>query len=285
MRQQSAWRARLGAVLLAGGLLWLAGCNGSAPKPNEIIARVGENYLTREVLQALVPKNIDEAQREVFMKRQVEQWIDNQILAEKAREEGFSLAAEDRWKINNLEAEILAAKYLDDKLKTQLPVTDKEVEDYYNAHQDEFVRSEDEVHLVHLYSEQNDNAIFQEIRQSQSLLEVIKKNLLDQRQLTYVTEPNGDLGYVPLSRLDEQFQKAIRGNKTGLIYGPIRANEGYHFLQVLDRQPAGSTRAMELVENDIQLKLQIARRFQKIRLLKENLRKDFPVETFYENIL
>ncbi|MCB0295159.1 MAG: hypothetical protein KDG51_07950, partial [Calditrichaeota bacterium] len=104
----------------------------------------------------------------------------------------------------NLEAEILAAKYLDDKLKTQLPVTDKEVEDYYRAHQDEFVRSEDEVHLVHLYSEQNDNAIFQEIRQSQSLLEVIKKNLLDQRQLTYVTEPNGDLGYVPVSRLDER---------------------------------------------------------------------------------
>ncbi|MCB0295160.1 MAG: hypothetical protein KDG51_07955, partial [Calditrichaeota bacterium] len=81
MKKQSAWRVSICAALLAGGILWLPGCGDSAPKPNEIIARVGENYLTREVLQALVPKNIDESQREIFMKRQVEQWIDNQILA------------------------------------------------------------------------------------------------------------------------------------------------------------------------------------------------------------
>lgn len=232
----------------------------------------------------LIPENLNAEDRKFFMKRVIEQWIDNQTLARKARQEGIELSTRDQWQLNNLETDMLATKYLDSKIKVNFMPTDKDIEDYYNANQEQFKRRYDEVHLIHVYFEQLDKTIQGEIRQSKSLLDVIKKNYLD-RQINRVMEPNGDLGYVPEDQIRDKFRQAIRGTKTGVIYGPIRADDGYHYLQVLDRQPAGSIRDLDLVRDEITTYLRVAKRHQAIKLLKEETRKEFSVETFYDNIL
>jgi parvulin-like peptidyl-prolyl isomerase len=264
-------------------ILLLVGCKGTAPQ-RDIVAKVDDVYLTRDIVMTLIPENLNAEDRKFFMKRVIEQWIDNQTLARKARQEGIELSTKDQWQLNNLETDMLATKYLDSKIKVNFMPTDKDIEDYYNANQEQFKRRYDEVHLIHVYFEQLDKTIQGEIRQSKSLLDVIKKNYLD-RQINRVMEPNGDLGYVPEDQIRDKFRQAIRGTKTGVIYGPIRADDGYHYLQVLDRQPAGSIRDLDLVRDEITTYLRVAKRHQAIKLLKEETRKEFSVETFYDNIL
>jgi hypothetical protein len=263
---------------------FISGCKNGGSQGKEIVAKVGNDYLTRDVVLSLTPNTLNGEDREFFIKRIIEQWIDNQTLARKAVEEGFELTAKEHWQIGNLEADMLATKYLDTKMKLNYLVTDKEIEDYYEANQNQFKRQFEEVHLVHLYFEQLDKTIAKEIRQSKSLLEVITKNYLD-RQINRIIEPNGDLGYVPLAQIRDKFQKAFSRKKTGVIYGPIKSEDGYHYLQVLDRQPAGSIRSLELVRDEITTYLQVAKRHQAIKILKEEIRKEFKVETFYDNIL
>jgi len=262
----------------------MAGCNGTAPQARDIVAKVDDAYLTRDIVITLIPENLNGKDREFFMKRVIEQWIDNQTLAQKASQEGIELSAKDEWQLNNIEIDMLATKYLDSKIKTNFMPTDKDIEDYYNANPEQFKRRYDEVHLVHVYFEQLDKTIQREIRQSKSLLDVITKNYLD-RQINRVMEPNGDLGYLPMDQMRDKFKKAIRGTKTGVIYGPIRTDDGYHYLQVLDRQPAGSIRDLEIVRDEVITYLKVAKRHQAIKLLKEETRKEFSVETFYDNIL
>lgn len=261
-----------------------AGCKGTAPQERDIVAKVDNAYLTRDIVMALIPENLNGEDREFFLKRIVEQWIDNQTLAQKARQEGIELSAKDEWQLSNLTTDMLATKYLDSKIKENFIPTDKDVEDYYNANPEQFKREYNEVHLVHVYFEQLDKTISGEIRRSKSLMDVIEKNYLD-RQINRVLEPNGDLGYVPEDQLRDKFKQAIRGTKTGVIYGPIRADGGYHYLQVLDRQKAGAIRNLDLVRNEIIIYLKVAKRHQAIKLLKEKTRKEFSVETFYDNIL
>lgn len=261
----------------------LAGCKGTAPQ-RDIVAKVDDAYLTRDIVMTMIPENLNAEEREFFMKRVIEQWIDNQTLAQKARQEGMELSAKDQWQINNLETNMLATKYLDSKIKTNFMPTDKDIEDYYNANPEQFKRKYDEVHLVHVYFEQLDKTIQAEIRQSESLLDVIKKNYLD-RQINRVMEPNGDLGYLAEDQIRDKFRQAIRGTKTGLIYGPIRADDGFHYLQVLDRQPAGTIRDLDIVRDEITTYIKVAKRHRAIKLLKEETRKEFTVETFYDNIL
>jgi peptidyl-prolyl cis-trans isomerase C len=263
---------------------FLSACNSSGPQGKEIVAKIGDNYLTRDVVLSLTPNTLTGADREYFIKRIIEQWIDNQTLALKALQEDYELTTKENWQIQNLEADMLAAKYLNTKMKLNYHVTDQEIEDYYQANQDQFKRQFDEVHLIHLYFEQLDKTIASEIRKSKSLMDIIKKNYMD-RQINRVIEPNGDLGFVPLAQIRDKFRKTIGRKKTGVIYGPIKSEDGYHYVQVLDRQPAQSIRSLELIRDEIITYLQVAKRHRAIKILKEEIRKEFNVETFYDNIL
>lgn len=267
---------------LVGILLALViACGPETPPETEIVARVGTRYLTRDQVQALLPREVTGPERKTLIRRIVENWVDTQSLALAARDEGVTLSAVDEWHLENLESEQMATRYMDRKLRLNFPVTDTEIEDYYNEHPEEFVRDADEVHLVHLYFEKLDNAIVKEIREASSLETVIQQNY---HQASRVEEPNGDLGYVAVERLRPEFQRAIRGRKTGLIYGAIKTADGYHYLQVLDRQSAGTTRALELVRDDIIVQLQLEKRQQFLQELKTSARRDYDAETHYNHI-
>ena len=84
--------------------LW--SCQEDRIQSGEIVARVGGDYLLRDTVLSLVPEGLSGEKREFFIKRVVEQWIENQTLAKKAINEGFELTQKDRWHIENIEAEI-----------------------------------------------------------------------------------------------------------------------------------------------------------------------------------
>ena len=259
-------------------------CQGDRPPEEEIIARVGDAYLTRSVIQNLTPDNIEGENRTFFIRQVVEQWIENQILAQTAAKDGIRFSDLEQWQVDKLKSEILANKFIATRLPYDIKVTDKEAESYYNENKDQFRRNHNEVHLIHLYFKELDQAVVKEIKQTSTLTDVIKKNYFN-LQVNQIIERNGDLGYLPERQLRLEFQKAIKGEKTGGIYGPIKTGDGFHFLQVMDRQPAGSTRKLSLVRPEIVERLTVLKRIQMTRELKDESRKNIEVETFYNNIL
>lgn len=258
-------------------------CGKNKPDSAEVVARVDDAYLTRETVNSMIPEKIDDENRKSLVKSLIEKWVDQQVMAKTAQNEGIELTPHDEWQIEGVQSEIYATKLISKKIPNDFNITDKEIEDYYQANQKLFERENDEVHIAHLYLEKLDKAITTEIKQSNSLNNVIEKNFLD-RQINRVIEPNGDLGYVEVDKLRPEFKRAIRGTKTGIIYGPIRAGEGYHYLQVLDRKPANSVRRLELVRDEITNLLKIEKRQSMIKKYKESLKNDFSIETFLSNI-
>jgi parvulin-like peptidyl-prolyl isomerase len=274
---------RLILVTLLGVLLCIIGCQNKRPDSRKVIARVGNEYLTRDIINELIPENITEEERDIFQKNLIDRWIEKQILRQAALDEGIEFSQRDNWQLENLKMDIFAQKLLNSKISAAETATDKEIEDYYSANQGSFTRDKDEVHIVQLFLEKLDRTIRNEITKSNSLQDVIEKNFLIQ-QINNIVEPNGDLGYVEIASLRPVFARAIRGKKTGIIYGPIKTSDGYHYIQVLDRQEAGSVRELDLVRDEIIKQIKIEKRQQKIRALKEQLKKDADVETFYTNL-
>lgn len=272
------------AIMLS--LSWLAFftyCQNNKPLPAEIVARVGDAYLTKTTVLELLPPNLPESDKPYYIQKIVETWIDRQVLFQSARQSGVKLSPIDEFQIETLRQELLNFRFLNQTLPKEVLITDQEIEDYYQHNQVDFVRDEDEVHLVHLFLEKLDRAIVKEIRETKLLMDVIKKNYMD-RQITPVREKNGDLGYVPLPNLRPEFRKAIRGTKTGVIYGPIRTGDGYHYLQVLDRQKKGTVRSLELVVDEIRTRLRMEKQQAALGALKASLRNQIEIETFFSNI-
>ena len=264
--------------------LLAAGCSEKQPGPGEVVARVGDKLLLREVVVQLIPENLSGTEREYFIKQIVEEWVDSHTFAAAALSEGLSLNARDAWQVERLEAEMLSNYFLTQKLRGNPHVTDEEIEDYYKDNPAQFRRNQDEAHLIHLYFEQLDKTLVREIRNSENLMTIIESNYLDM-QITRAAEPNGDLGYISMETLRPEFRKKLRIIKTGKIYGPIKTGAGYHYLQLIDFQKAGTQRGLALASDEIRNILQVSKRKAQTRALRVETRKEYNAETFYENIL
>ncbi len=274
---------RIGSLLFLflWGTFW-GSCQKEQVPEIEIVARVGDEVLTRDQLLQWMPHNVQEDQKELLLRQYVDLWVRNTLLAHAAREEKIELTPYQQWALMNVEKEMLAQKYLDARLPQKLRVTDEELVNYYEKHKEEFRRDDEEVHLVQLFLETLDRAIAKDIRESEYLMDVIKKNYLDS-QMTRLMEKNGDLGYVPVSEIRKEIQRLVKNGRTGKIYGPIQIEGGYYYFQMLDRQPKGSYRSLDLVKDEIRLRLLNIKRLQERDKLVKKLQANSDVEIHLEH--
>lgn len=263
--------------------LVLFGCHSEKVAEIDVVARVENHYLTRSQLDDWLPPGLEKNQKDAVARQYIERWVQRTTLYLSAREEGITLSPYEQWSLDNLKQEMLADKYLREKQPQKIIVTDEEISNYYKENQEEFVREQSEVNLIQLFLENLDKAIAREIRESKSLLKVIRKNYLD-KQENRLLETNGDLGYVPLNSLRKEVLRYAKNGKTGKIYGPIRLASGYYYFQMMDKQPKGSYRSLDLVKEQIKLRLMnIKRKKINENLAKKNL-ENYRVEIFPEHV-
>lgn len=264
-------------------LFLILNCQNNSVPAIEIVAKAGDQYLTRDELSNWIPQDIPEEQKEILSRQYIDRWVQKTVLALTAMDDGMSLTPYEKWSLESLQKEMLAQKYLDAKLPKEIIITDQEISTYYDERKDQFIRSEDEVHLIQLFLENLDRAIAEEIREEQALLEVIKRNYLD-TQINRIVEKNGDLGYVPVKNLRKEIARSVKKGRTGRIYGPINIEKGYYYFQMMDRQKAGSYRSLDLVEEEIRLRLVSIKREKLADELSEKLKNTYEVEIFPEHI-
>lgn len=258
-------------------------CQNNSVPAIEIVAKVGDQYLTRDELINWMPQDIPEEQKDILSRQYIDRWVQKTMLALTAEDDGMSLTPYEKWSLESLQKEMLAQKYLNSKLPKDIIITDQEISTYYDEKKEQFIRNEDEVHLVQLFLENLDRAIAEEIREQKSLLEVIKKNYLD-TQINRIVEKNGDLGYVPVENLRKEIARTIKNGRTGRIYGPINIEKGYYYFQMMDKQKAGSFRSLDLVQDEIRLRLVSIKREKLADELSEKLKDTYVVEVFPEHI-
>jgi len=67
--------------------------------------------------------------------------------------------------------------------------------------------------------------------------------------------------------------------KTGTISRPIKSEYGYHYVQLLDLQKPDAIKDLEIVRDEIILRIKIEKRNSEIGRLKQQLRADFSIQT------
>lgn len=257
-------------------------CSNKHELPPELVAQVNDSYLVKDNINSRVPVNLQEDTKLSMKKVLIKQWVEEEIIYQTAVKEGFRLNENEQFQVENYEKSLIIQHYLDAKLNINYKVPDKDIEDYYNDNRKEFIRKEDEVHVIHLLIENKDKAIFDEISDTKNLQEIIDKHYYDIRS-TY-ERPNGDLGYVPTESLPQIIQRAVRNQKTGSISKPLKSNDGYHFIQLKDKQKKGSQIDLELIKDEIVRRLKWQMRGQEQTRLMDELRSKFQVQTYLSKV-
>jgi len=263
--------------LLVTGLLLAAGCSREDSNKRDVVAQVNTAMITSSELEDAIPQDITNEVKLALKRNLMEKWIEDEIFFQTALEEGLALSEKEKIQIRNYERSLLIKKFLESHLSNNFKILDQEIEDYYNVHKNEFTWDDEYVHIIHLVMDNDDAGIKTEIRGSKDLLEVIRKNFLDQQ--TTPERPIGDIGYQKLNEFPDEIVKKIKTMRTGNISGPLKTKYGYHYIQLLDRQNKGDTKELDLVRGEIIMRLQLSKRNEEIENLKRELRPRFTIQT------
>jgi peptidyl-prolyl cis-trans isomerase D len=132
------------------------------------------------------------------------------------------------------------------KIADTIQVTDAQVQDYYNAHKDEY-RTPERVHARHmLLSTANKpkdevpkiqaqaEALLKQIKGGADFADTAKKNSQDPGS----AQKGGDLGWVSRGQMVKNFEDAVFTLKPNEISNVVTTEYGFHIIQVLEKQPA-----------------------------------------------
>ncbi len=223
-----------------------AACNNpSAQSP--IIARVGEAELTQADLAVGLPAGL-ENESETASNHFVENWVRQELLYQEALARKLDQNVRIQYLVEQTRRDLLVAALLDLEFDgRKVEVTEPMVKEYYQQHREEFLRTEKEIRVRHILvaSGRDAQARRQDLLQgSYSFEEVARAHSLDEK----TKFAGGDLGY--FSPEDNPVMwDACRELFLNRLSKPVRTQYGYHIVEVLDRQEAGTFKDLEQVRS------------------------------------
>ncbi len=244
--------ARVLALVLAAAPLLLASCTLES-RP---LARVGPSTITvGEFLEAArasgnaYPQNPDSAKLVLL-----DELVRRELLRLEARQRGLIPPEESMRAAREAEDAALMREMTSRFAPTNLPVSQAELERYY-----EWSKTESHVRLIHAQSD----ALLLHARERIEAGEDFTSVAL-RMNTTGVVQPDGDFGYVPGGAMPEPLDGLLRNAPLNQVIGPVRVGSDAWFLaQVSDRRQRDVPPLAEIAP---QLEQQIRVRKQRLLL-------------------
>ena len=231
--------------------LLLLSCEGRREK-GEVIAKVGDEVLTLEMLDEIIPSQYKERIGAAEKKGFVLRWINNEVLYQEAVRRNLDRDPLLRQQLKRLEKELLVSKLIELETKNHVRVTEEEVKRYYQDHREDFLREEDEFRLLHFLTKTREGAyrIRRELLKGMSPEGFIHRGSINRALISYE-----DTGYVTLGQMEPEVAKVVLEIGIGRVSRPIKTKLGYHVIKLLDKKRRGTPRGLELVRKQIEARI------------------------------
>ncbi len=148
-----------------------------------------------------------------------------------------------------LKRDLSVQKLFNKEITSHIAISDRDVNDFYNANKSSFNFPEPQVHLAQILVTPNPDPSVRNLKGDKEMLSVRLKQGEDFAQVAQnfsedsTSAPNGgDLGFVPESALEKatpELRKAIEAATPGQVTSVLRTAEGYRIFKIFSKEPAG----------------------------------------------
>lgn len=243
---------------------------------NKVLAKVNGREITEADIQLAVQKFPREKQSfllsEQGKQQLLEQLVSFELYYNYGKEVGMENLEEFKERLAIVEREILTQMAIE-KVINEVEVTDKEVEEYYEANKEMF-KTGDTVVASHILvdSEELAKEVMVKINGGLAFEEAAEK---------YSTCPSkaqgGNLGRFGKGQMVPEFEEAAFKIEVGVLSEPVKTQFGYHLIKVEDKQEA-SVRTFNEVKDMIKSQIFQERQNFKYMSFTEELKKKYSVE-------
>lgn len=275
-------------ILLLGMTLAFSACN-SSPKSdaNNVLARVGKEYLTIQNAANAIPDFVTKRDSIGALKRYRDEWVQDQILLQEAYRLGLDQKEEVRDKLEKARKEILqqALKtYIIGSLEGDEAISDQEARSYYQTHKDKFALNEKFVRFRHMRTgtSADARAAKRDLLYAVPWPEVARKYAIHPKAVIQDSKQ-----YWPLSMAANNVD--IMNRYLHIIghmeISPIQRVDGvYHFVQLIDERAKGEHPDLEWLIGQIKDWMLLNKRSRYFKSYVQNLylkaQSNNEVETF-----
>jgi peptidyl-prolyl cis-trans isomerase SurA len=263
----------------------------SISNPSEREARAGG--IRREVLDRLVQDQLllqqatelkltvsgDEIDRAIEQIRR-DYGLSDAQLKDELRKQGQTMAS---YRLNT-KREILKYRVLNIAVGSKINVGDSEVHSYYDRHMKSANLQVRASHIFIAIPENADNAtVLEREKLARSLLaraqagEDFAKLAREYSEDGGTRNEGGDLGFIGRDILPKPLEELVFAMKTGEVRGPVRADRGFHVIQLVDRRTK-EAKPFADVEDEIRTRLRQREMERQTKIYLGELRKKILVD-------
>ena len=250
MVRRTNWKA---LCMAAGCALLVTACGKGGEKTAQgpVVLRVNDKVYTTADLERELGQELRRVPPEMrqFLaskdgqKQFLERLVRRELLLQEAEKQKMGERPEISEQVAALRRDLMVRALLQEEIGGKVKVEDKEVQDYFTAHPEEF--SGDQVHLRHILVKTEEEAKdVQERLKKEPFEQVAKQVSLD----TATANKGGDLDYLRREQMFPDFAKVAFALKPGEVSDPVKTPFGYHIIKMVDRkkgQPATFDQAKE----------------------------------------
>ncbi len=277
----SKWIVKPAALSVV--ILLLTGCEREED-PDEYIARVNNEYLTREMIEEKM--DTQHAINEAMVQEYVNQWLTSEMLYQEARRRGLDRDDRVLEPLRDVRRNLAINALLEDEIYDGIlpEVTDEQIEAYYEEHMGEFIADEPLMELSFASFEQRTGATSfrNSVDRGEEWDDVLDSIIDDEEQAGGVIEI-GERGYYRESELyPPEIWRSARQLGTGGVSFPVAVADRYYIIRHHQTIQSGNPYPLEYVSNEIKERLVIEKRQDRYEELLLNLRRRYPIDVSFD---
>jgi peptidyl-prolyl cis-trans isomerase C len=268
-------------IVAAASSALIAGC-GKGKKEEavsgDVLARVNNKVITMDDFRKEEEKLPPYIKASLETKEGKKQFLDNlvtrELIIQKAEKSGLDKDASVTSKLEEIKKTLMMEALLKKEIEGKAAFTEKEAEEYYNSHKDEFKEGE-KVKISHIMvkTEKEASDILKKLEKKESFEKLAKKY-----SIGATASKGGEIGYIERGMVIPEFEEAaFKLKKTGDISPVIKAGAGFHIIKLLDRKDA-EAQPFEKVKDKIVETQTKKRQKELFESLVDSLKKEAKLE-------
>lgn len=221
-------------------------------KPSEkgVLFKIGDEKFKEEILTPILNK-APEKEKEKIKHQWINYLIDTEVFSREAKKAGLEKDEVIVKEINKKREEILSNLFQKKFLYEKTQVSDKEVEDYYKLHQEEFreplrVR----VKTIVVKTEEEAKDVLQELKKGASFEALAKEKSIHESG-----PDGGELGWFVKGENNSELEKIAFSLDKDSVSDIIKASDNYQIIKVVDRK-GGDIKKLDEVKARLKMKME-----------------------------
>ncbi len=263
----------IGVFFLVIGMFVFTGCekakSKSAAGEKDVVATVGSETITLKEVDERIAKMPPYYQNMLKDRKKelVEDLVLEKLFYNEAKKRGLQNDKEVKETLAEAQKKIMISKFIKDEVEVKSAVTDKEAQDYYDSHREEFAIPErwGASHIL-VKTEEEAKAVLDELSKGKSFEELAKEKSQDAS-----AKKGGDLGYFAKGQMVPEFEETAMKLEVGQTSGIVKTQFGFHIIKLTDKK-APEAQQFKDVEARIKNELTMKKRRDVFDKLVESLK-------------